>query len=138
LLQNPWTHADYQPTRAVTDAREQPFNPPICLSDSDFLSMTEGLGIAKEGRLHEGEFVRLLREQLEIFAQARLSGALEFWATTERDLATLGTLKHMLMAQATRTPSPLPSFLRRRPASCARTRTQARWARPSLRSWRST
>ena len=62
--------------------------------------MTEGLGLAEEGQLREGDFAGLLREQLQMHAQARLSGAVEFWAVTERDLATLGTLKHLLMAQA--------------------------------------
>ncbi len=92
------THADARspaPTRSA-----QPFNPPIRLSDSDFLAITEGLGLAEEGRLREEDFARLFREQLQMHAQARLSGALEFYAVTERDLAMLGTLKHVLMAQA--------------------------------------
>ncbi len=45
------------------------------------------------------QFEVLMREQLKLYTQSRLSSMSEFWTISEQDFTTIGTLKHILMEQ---------------------------------------
>jgi hypothetical protein len=76
----------------------QQFKPPISLTEGDFDGLTEKLGL-NDKTMGVGAFERLMREQLKLYTQSRLSSMSEFWTTTEQEFTTIGTLKHILMEQ---------------------------------------
>ncbi len=45
------------------------------------------------------QFEVLMREQLKLYTQSRLSSMSEFWTISEQEFTTIGTLKHILMEQ---------------------------------------
>ena len=49
--------------------------------------------------MHVDAFEMLMREQLKLYTQSRLSSMSEFWTITEQEFTTIGTLKHILMEQ---------------------------------------
>ncbi len=78
----------------------QDFSPRIFVSDSDFIAMTRDGKLCNEsGRLGPFEFERVLREQLRLYAQSRLSSTSEFWTTSDQDFTEVGALKQILVEQ---------------------------------------
>ena len=55
------------------------------MSDSDFVAITKN-GALCNGRGHLGprEFEAVMREQLRLYTQSRLSSSSEFWTTTDQ------------------------------------------------------
>jgi hypothetical protein len=76
----------------------QPFQQRIFLSDSDYQGIADALGL-KDEQMSPHDFERLMREQLKLYTQSRLSSMSEFWAITEQDFTTIGALKYLLMEQ---------------------------------------
>jgi hypothetical protein len=80
-------------------AAAQDFTPRIFLAESDFLSLTENQKLLRPGRVNEAEFEVLIRDQMKLYTQTRLSSMSEAWSGSEADFTTLGALKHILLAQ---------------------------------------
>ena len=77
----------------------QDFTPNIFLAESDFLSLTEHQKLVRPGHINEAEFEVLIREQMKLYTQSRLSSMSGAWSGSEADFNTLGALKHILLAQ---------------------------------------
>ena len=76
----------------------QDFTPRIFLAESDFLSLTAHQALRAPGRVDADEFEALVRAQLKLFTQVRLSSLSDAWSP-DADFATIGALKHILLAQ---------------------------------------
>ena len=76
----------------------QKFPQPIVLSDLDYEGIAQSLDLT-DGKMTLEDFERLMRDQLKLYTQSRLSSMSEFWAITDKEFTTIGTLKHILMEQ---------------------------------------
>ena len=74
----------------------QKFPQPIVLSDLDYEGIAQSLDLT-DGKMTLEDFERLMRDQLKLYTQSRLSSMSEFWAITDKEFTTIGTLKHILL-----------------------------------------
>ena len=55
------------------------------MSDSDFIAITNNGALCNDkGQLGPAEFERLMREQMLLYTQSRLSAASEFWNVSDQ------------------------------------------------------
>jgi hypothetical protein len=63
----------------------QSFDPPIFVSDSDFVAITRHGALCNAiGSLGPAEFEAVMREQILLYTQSRLSSTSEFWDASEQ------------------------------------------------------
>mmetsp|Transcript_39664 Transcript_39664/g.105647 ORF Transcript_39664/g.105647 Transcript_39664/m.105647 type:complete len:93 (+) Transcript_39664:1600-1878(+) len=76
------------------------FTPRIFVSDSDFVAMTrDGALCNTNGRIGMEQFEKIMREQLRLYTQGRLSATSEFWRVPDADFTEFGALKQILIEQ---------------------------------------
>ena len=74
---------------------------PMFVSDSDFIDITKNGELCNERKnLGPAQFEAVMREQLQLYMQARLSSTSELWNATDDEFTELGTLKQILLEQA--------------------------------------
>ena len=88
------------PTRMFRRA-PQDFAPRIYVSDSDFMAITRGGALCRpNGNLGPPEFEAVMREQLRIYSQTRLSSSSEYFASIDPAALPLVTaVKQLLVDQ---------------------------------------
>ena len=63
----------------------QSFDPPIFVSDSDFVAITNNGALCNaDGNIGAAEFEAVLREQILLYTQSRLCSTSEFWNTSDQ------------------------------------------------------
>ena len=76
----------------------QDMTPPIFVSDSDFIAITKDSTLCNEqGHLGPKEFENVMREQIRLYTQQRLSSTSEFWAVSDEDFTELASIKQILL-----------------------------------------
>ena len=79
----------------------QDFSSPLHLSDSDFIAITRNGDLARpNGTLGPEEFELVMREQLWLFTQTRLSTSSDAWLLDNPGFTLVGAVKQILADQA--------------------------------------